>query len=577
MHASDPSPQVALARLSRSRSASALVAIGILLSRLAGLIRESVFSAFLGIGAASDALSIAIRLPNVMQMLLGEGTLSASFIPVYSAEVERDEEEAGRIAGAIAALLAVVTFAIVLIAVILARPIAWVVAAGIRDEPHFDLAVTLIRITFPSAGILVLSAWCLGILNSHRRFFLSYVAPVLWNIAQIAAITIAALVLGIGDGDLTVIAEGAELSDAQKRELAQENVDVLGGLATAAAIGFFVGSCLQFLIQTPLVFRLAKGLRFRLDTTITGVRTVISRFWGAVLSRGVVQISALVDSFIALLLVTGAVTALFKAQLLYILPVSIFAVSIASTELPEMSKMTVRDDIRLRAVAGYQRILFFVSFSALTYVLLGDRVVGTLFERGAWGSDETLQTWMVLGAYALGLPAAAVSRLTQNAVWSRGDTVGPARIATVRLVVAVVVALATMFAFDQIGPSDIREALPTIDGSPGNDTLRMGAMGITFGSAIASWVEAVLLGRLADRHIPGMRPLAALPRLVPALAAAGLVAILGRIITQDMVRPVALVIAGGASGLTYLAVCRITNISEVNLFLKGPLRRLRVR
>ncbi len=159
------------------RSASALVALGIMFSRVAGLVRESVFSAFLGIGGAADALAAAVRIPNVLQMLLGEGTLSASFIPVYSAELERDEEEAGRIAGAVAALLALVAATIVLFSWIFTPQIASLIARGFRDDARFDLTVTLMRIIFPSAGLLVLSAWCLGILNSHRQFFLSYVAP----------------------------------------------------------------------------------------------------------------------------------------------------------------------------------------------------------------------------------------------------------------------------------------------------------------------------------------------------------------------------------------------------------------
>ena len=173
---------------SPKRSASVLVAAGILLSRLSGVIRTSVFAAFLGVGGANDAFITATRIPNVLQMLLGEGTLSASFIPVYSTEIERDEEEAGRIAGAIASLLALVAAVIVILSTIFAEQIAWVVLLGDSNDARFDLTVTLLRIIFPSAGLLVLSGWCLGILNSHRQFFLSYVAPVLWNIAQIAAV-----------------------------------------------------------------------------------------------------------------------------------------------------------------------------------------------------------------------------------------------------------------------------------------------------------------------------------------------------------------------------------------------------
>ena len=97
----------------------------------------------MGVGGAFDAFTTATRIPNVLQMLLGEGTLSASFIPVYSTELERDEEEAGRIAGAVAALLALVAAVIVILSTIFARQIAWLVMSGNSEDPRFELTVTL--------------------------------------------------------------------------------------------------------------------------------------------------------------------------------------------------------------------------------------------------------------------------------------------------------------------------------------------------------------------------------------------------------------------------------------------------
>ena len=368
------------------RSASALVAAGIMFSRISGLVREAIFSSFLGVGGASDAFGVATRVPNVLQMLLGEGTLSASFIPVYSAELERDEEEAGRIAGAVAALLALVAATIVIVSWVFAEPIASVMARGFRDDARFDLTVSLMRIILPSAGMLVLSAWCLGILNSHRQFFLSYVAPVLWNIAQIAAITGAVLFFDIG-----------KTSPTDDLEDISTNVAVLGDLAKVAAWGFFVGSFLQFLVQVPNVRKLVRGLRIRLDLQREGVREVVRRFGGAVLARGVIQISALIDIFLAGLLITGAVTTLVKTQVLYILPISLFAISIAASELPELSRLSDKSQIRRRAQAGFGQILFFMSFTAFAYILLGDKIVGALFERGQFTADDTLLIWFALG------------------------------------------------------------------------------------------------------------------------------------------------------------------------------------
>ncbi len=548
------------------RSASVLIAAGIMLSRLSGLIREAVFAAFLPLGAAFDAFAAAVRIPNVMQMLLGEGTLSASFIPVYSEALERDEEEAGRIAGAVATLLALIAAVFVLLGVLAAPLIITVIAYGYRGDERFDLAVSLLRVTFPAAGVTVLGAWCLGVLNSHRSFFLSYVAPVLWNLAQISAVAGGVLLFGFGE---------FSGSDSALEDVAT-NVEVLGEVARLASYGLFIGAVLQFGVQVPNVRRLAKHLNFRLDLKLQGVRDVIGRFGGAVLGRGIVQISALVDQLLASLLAAGATGALLKAQVVYILPISIFAISVAAAELPELSRMTSHDEIRKRAQAGFGRILFFVSFAALAYVLLGDKIVGTLFERGRFTADDTLLVWFVLGTYALGLAPSAASRMTQNTLWSQGDTKGPAKAAIFRLGVAVVVALATMWTFDRLGTTDIRDALPTLyDGGETRQSLRFGAMGITLGSAISSWVEAYVLGRLTKKAVPGVNPFAPFKTLLPALGASALVAIAMRFVTDDMWPPLAMLLSVGFAGVTYVGVCWLRRVPEVNMLLAGPLRSLR--
>ena len=564
-----PTDDSALTEASSGRSSSMLVAAGILLSRLAGLVRASVFNAFLGVGASADALGFATRVPNVLQNLLGEGSLSASFIPVYSAELDRDEEEAGRIAGAVAALLALTAAVIVVVSWIFAPQIAalLMIFTGGSEDPRFELTVTLLRIIFPSTGLLVLSAWCLGILNSHRQFFLSYVAPVLWNIAQIVAVVGAVVFFAVGD-----------TTDAAASALASPsgNIDLLGDVAEVAAWGFLIGSAIQFLVQLPYVLRVVRGLRVRLDTSREGVREILRRFVGAVSGRGVVQISAFADTILAGALTAGAVGALVNAQILHVLPISLFALSVAAAELPEMSRMKDPAEIRERTDRGFGQIAFFVGFTAIAYVLLGDKIVGVLFERGEFNSDDTLLVWFVLGTYAFGLIPSALSRLTQNAIWSQGDTNGPARIAFVRVVLAIVLSVLAMPFFDRIGVADVRGAFPTLfDVETIDDQLRFGAMGITLASAIAAWVEAGLLQRLAARTISGINPLKAVGPLAPALVASSVVAVVMRVVTDDVWPPLALVLAVGLSGLTYVGVCWVKRVPAVNALLIGPLARFR--
>src|SRR5919202_5220169 len=165
-----------------------LVMAGILLSRVVGLVRQRVMAHYFGTTDVGDAFNVALRIPNFLQNVFGEGALSASFIPVYAGLLAHDEEdEADHVARAVFSLLGLTTSTLVLLGVLLTPYIISVIALGYHGAKR-ELTISLVRIFFPSTGLLVLSAWCLGVLNSHRRFFISYTAPVLWNLAIIATL-----------------------------------------------------------------------------------------------------------------------------------------------------------------------------------------------------------------------------------------------------------------------------------------------------------------------------------------------------------------------------------------------------
>src|SRR5208337_897458 len=204
---------------SSSRRFAFLVAAGIFLSRVAGLIRDRVFAHYFGNSDAADVFKAALRIPNFLQNLFGEGVLSASFIPVYATLLARDDKEAARkTAGAVAALLTLSTSILVLLGVLTAPWLIDAIAPGFHAEKR-ELTVLLVRILFPGAGLLVASAWCLGVLNSHRKFFLSYTAPVLWNVAMIAGM----LAFGAGrtQNSLVVITAWASVVGSALQVLVQ--------------------------------------------------------------------------------------------------------------------------------------------------------------------------------------------------------------------------------------------------------------------------------------------------------------------------------------------------------------------
>ncbi|MEZ5243946.1 MAG: murein biosynthesis integral membrane protein MurJ [Acidimicrobiales bacterium] len=534
---------------------STLVAGGIGLSRVAGLLREMVTSRVLGLSLAADAFATAARIPNLLQNLLGEGVLSASFVPVYSQLLDRDDDaEANRVAGAVGALLLMVTGVAVLVLVLAARPITAVLAPGLANET-FELAVDLTRIMAVGVGFLVMSAWCLGILNSHRSFFLPYAAPIVWNAAQIVAA-------------LFIWLRGWSLDDAAR------------GLAIAVTIG----GLLQLLIQLPTVRGLARGIRMRPDNHHRAVKEIRRRFAPAVLGRGVVQISAYLDLFLATFLAAGAVAALFKAQMLYTLPVSLFAMSVAAAELPEMARLVGDPDALVsRTRRSLDRIAFWMLLAAFVMIAAGDLVVGVLFQGGEFDATDGVLVWFILGAYAVGLPAIGASRLLQNTCYAVGDTKGPARIAAIRVGIAAVIGVVVMFPLDRVlvgpdgllGLGDIAAFGPldaAVRGAGG--PVRLGAVGLAVGSAVGAWVELTLLSSLVRRRVPGIDdPRSSL--VGPAVAAAGAFVLTAgvKLLAAPLPLLIEAVVVGTVAVAAYVVLCFRAGVRSADLILR-PVRRL---
>ena len=520
-------------RPGRTPGASAfLVGAGILLSRLAGLIRQRVFSHYLGISDAADAYTVAFRIPNFLQNLFGEGALSASFIPVYAgllAQGRRDE--ARRVAGAIAGLLGLVVSGLVLVGVLATPLLIDLIAPGFSGAKR-ELTITMVRIFFPGAGLLVLSAWCLGVLNSHRSFLLPYAAPVLWNAAIIVALAW----------------QGSRLEP--------------GPLAIAAAWGAVVGSGLQFVIQLPAIWHLAGRPRPVLATDLPGVRTVVTNFIPAFVGRGVVQISAYVDSIIATLLPSGAAAALGSAQMLYTLPVSLFGMSVSAAELPAMAGTVgtgpeVAAQLRGRLDQGLRRIAFFIVPSAAAFVALGNVIASALFQTGRFTAADSDYVWGILAGSAVGLLAGTLGRLYTSACYALRDTKTPLRFALIR--VALTVFLGLGFALWVPGLLGIEA--------------RWGAAGLTASAGMAGWVEFYLLRRAMNARIGSTGiPAGHLARLWGAalLAAGAGWGVLSRVASMAPVPRAMLVLT--AYGAAYVAVTSILGVEEVRA-ITGRLRR----
>ena len=252
-----------------------------------------------------------------------------------------------------------------------------------------------------------------------------------------------------------------------------------------------IGGLLQFLVQLPSVFQILKGFQLSFSTRVDGVRQALSAVGPALAGRGVAQLSAYLDILLATLLIEGAVASIGYAQVLYVLPISLFGLSVAAAELPELTRIGIPQKMAERIRAGLRQGLFLAIPTALGYIALGYVIIGAIYRGGLFEVDDQWLSYIILATYSLGLFATISSRLLQNGFWALEDTRTPARMAVIRAVIAVAVAIPTMFALDQFSVS-------LITGST-SSRLYFGAVGLAAGSAVAAWCEWLLLVR-ALRH-----------------------------------------------------------------------------
>mgnify|MGYP006271477357 CR=1 FL=1 len=559
MAAASPDPEPSSPDTASS-SAAGVVAAGIFLSKIVGLLRERAIAFYFGVGAHADVWQVAFRAPNLLQNLLGEGTISAAFIPIYSRFLDEGRPKAAaRFAGAVFGLLCVVVALVALVGMTLAEPIVAVlapgyvsdaarVAAGRLDVNRFELAVQAVRIIFPMTGVLVLSAWALGILNSHRQFFVPYVAPVLWNVAIIGTLGGGAYLLSGTPGAPTALTG-----------------DALSQLLLVACFGALAGGVLQMGVQLPFVWQHLDHLKIAVSTRVEGVREAIRAFGPVVAGRGAAQLSGYIDLFLASLLAVGAQSALRYAQIFYLLPVSLFGISVAASELPELSRLTAErvQSFAQRMQRSIHQIAFLTIPTIVGYLCFGFLIVGLLLRTGQFDAASNWLVYLVLGGYALGILATTVSRLLQNAFYAMGDTQTPARLAAVRVGVSTVIAVPLMYELDALSVSAV---VPGIE----DGSLFLGALGLSLGASVGAWVEFVLLRRalrtampsltlLRGRPVLGMSALA-LGAALPALGVWYLLAATTIWISAPLV--------GLTYALTYLGSARLVRRPELDAWLQ---------
>lgn len=496
-----------------------------------GLVRGWFFSRYFGLGMQADAYNTAIRIPNVLRNLLGEGAISASFVPVYAAALERgDERGANALASALLGVLLLGVSSLTVLGIVLAPVLTdW---TGLQPDAA-ALTTKLLRILFPMTGLMVLSGWCLGVQNAHRRFFMSYASAVMWSVPQIA-----------------LLAFGGNPGTADLDQL-------VWWLAWAT----IVGSVLQIGAQMPQVLRLMGGsLHPTLQVATSGLRDVLKNFAPVVAALGLFQISSLIDLWIATNLQTGSVANLFNATQLYLLPLSLFGVSTAAAALPQLARDRERGDVSALAAGvsrSWEQALFYTIPSAIAFLGIGDFLVALLYETGKFGPAQRTAVHLTLMGFSAGLVAYASSRVIASSYQAVQDYRTLWRSALVAIAVSTAASLALSLPFR---------------------ASEYAVAGVAAGAALGAFVNFTLLYRGVARHVgpidvAGPRRVAL--RSVVAGAAALTVASLGRMATGNLGIRWRAVIVISLFSAVYLAAARAMGLDEADRLLAGLRRRIR--
>jgi putative peptidoglycan lipid II flippase len=490
------------------------VGAGIFLTRVANLIRGRVFARYFGISEAADVFQIVLQIPVFFQSLFGEGALSASFIPVYAQLVARDDSEGSRrVAWSIGSTLALFVSVAVAAGTLGASEVIRLVAPGFTHEKR-ELAVRIAHFLFPAAGLIALSAWCLGILNAHRRFFLAYSAPVLWNLAILATL------IGFG------------------------KTHVPERLAIDVAVGLCVGSALQFLLLLPFSLRIVRAYRKARPEEALPIRRIRRGFFPGMLVRGVIHLVALCDGVLATFLPTGAVAAVAYAQAIYLLPTGLFGFAV----IPDGEDEAARARLRHRIETGLSRISFYAIPAVAAFLFLGDTIASAIYQSGTFDRNAALLVWGILAAGTVGILPAIRVRLISSALVAMGDAKIP-----------VAGALSRVFLGGVLGYFGATWLPGRLDCAQ-----IYGSVFITSASALVAWLEYFVLKNRLEVRIGEIRPgERARNRAVSAAVIASGMAFSLKITIEDFSRPIfSAVIVLSAFAAIYFTVGALLGIEE---------------
>lgn len=394
------------------------------LSRITGLVRDVLTATYLGAGAAADAFFIAFQLPNLFRSLFAEGAFSAGFVPIFTQVLAREgQSKAKQFANDAFSVLAAVLLVFSIVMIVAMPFVLFVMAPGFKDIPgQMERTTELARIAFPYLFFVSLTSLQSGVLNAFDRFAVAAAAPVLLNITLIAA-----LLTGVGAG---------------------------GDPAIFLAWGVFAAGIVQFVWLAQACKRLGMSFKINMPRLTPEVRMLLARMGPVVFGAGIYQINLMVNKIIATLISAGAVSWLYYADRVNLLPVGVIGVAVGVALLPLLTR-NIQNGDHAAALSNQNRAielcLLLTLPAAAGIAMLAGPITSVLFERGAFTPEDREAVAAALVAFSFGLPAYVLNKALTPGFFSRGDTKTPVKAALAAFVVNVVLNIALMNVLGHIG------------------------------------------------------------------------------------------------------------------------------
>lgn len=415
--------------MSRMIRSGAIISAMTMISRVLGLARDAVIAHYFVIGGALDAFFVAFRIPNLLRRLFAEGAFSLAFVPVLSEYRETKSKEAlkdliDHVAGALTIILLVMSVIGVIAAPLIIN--LFTVFATEASDTRAELAVTLLRITFPYILFISLTAFLSGILNTFKQFAIPAFTPVLLNLVMI----------------------GAALWWAPSFE---EPVKAL-------AWGVFIGGIVQLLFQLPALVKLGLVPRFRYQKAHAGVKKITKLMIPALFGSSVAQVNILINTAIAYALVSGSVSWLYFSDRFVELPLALIGVAIGTVILPKLSGDFAKGSANKAGEAFSSTLSWAIRLSLLVgipamvgLILLAKPILATVINNGVNTWHDVEMASLSLMTYSLGLPAFILVKVLAPGFYSRQDTKTPVKIGIIAMFANMLLSLIIVLPWYKLG------------------------------------------------------------------------------------------------------------------------------